>query len=181
MGSSLSWIAARGVDKPEFLRRLGLRDTGKLDTGARMERFSVAALPTGWTVLLTDDYDFAAPNRCAPLSAGAYLIACQIEEHVMASAAHGCANGQLLWSVTHDGDKDLYDLTASGAVPDGFAAIKSRLVKSQDEEAQAKSMLPVDYLFDAPVELAAALTGYRHDRTQFDWGEPVFFLAEPAR
>jgi hypothetical protein len=36
-----------------------------------------------------------------------------------------------------------------------------------------------DYMFDIPVELAAALTGFRHDRAEFEWRRAHFAKLEP--
>jgi hypothetical protein len=34
--------------------------------------------------------------------------------------------------------------------------------------------LSFDYTFDIPVEVAAAVCKYRHDRWKFEWGNPQF-------
>jgi len=96
----------------------------------------------------------------------------------MFSAAHCYANRQEAWSVSHDGARGRYDISAHGALPLAFAPIKTRLNARQDESGGAAS--DVDYTFDIPVELAAELTGYRHDRLRFDWGRPNFMELERA-
>ena len=49
------------------------------------------------------------------------------------------------------------------------------------QKALARVKADVDFVFDVPVQLAAELCGYQHDRWKFDWGEPVFSRLEPAR
>jgi len=38
--------------------------------------------------------------------------------------------------------------------------------------------MEVDYMFDVPVGLAAEVTGFRHDRSEFEWGQPQFTKLE---
>jgi hypothetical protein len=38
--------------------------------------------------------------------------------------------------------------------------------------------MAVDYVFDIPVDLAEAMTGYRHDRLRFTWGAPHFTIVK---
>ena len=38
----------------------------------------------------------------------------------------------------------------------------------------------VDHIIDIPARLAMTRTGYRYDRSSFDWGEPVFYEAVPS-
>jgi len=37
-----------------------------------------------------------------------------------------------------------------------------------------------DYTFDIPVEVAAAVCKYRHDRWKFEWGKPQFTRLDVA-
>jgi hypothetical protein len=40
--------------------------------------------------------------------------------------------------------------------------------------------LSFDYTFDIPVEVAAAVCKYRHDRWKFEWGKPQFTRLDVA-
>jgi hypothetical protein len=80
----------------------------------------------------------------------------------MFSGAYCYANGREAWSVWHDNQRGRYDLSTRGTLPAEFAPIKMRLNAKQDDNDRAAGN--VDYIFDVPVELAAELTGYRHDR-----------------
>jgi hypothetical protein len=41
------------------------------------------------------------------LSAGCEIVTGDVEEHVMVSVATGWMDGQKLWSVVHDGQRDM--------------------------------------------------------------------------
>jgi hypothetical protein len=178
MGFSISWLAFKALNKNEVLKRTGFWDTGVKDE-ANQSPFSLAELPTGWTILFSNDFDYGSAEHLIGLSAGAVVVACQAEEHIMFSAAHCCADGRESWSVWHDSGRGLYDLSTRGALPAEFAPIRRRLAAKQDESGGARS--DVDYTFDVPVELARELTGYRHDFSKFDWGQPHFAKLERSR
>jgi len=177
MGFSISWVAFKDLSKAEVLERAGFRDSGVVDE-ANEAPFSCAELPTGWVVLFANDFDYGAPEHLVGLTAGAMALSCQAEEHIMFSAAHCYTNGREAWSVAHDSERGLYDLSTRGNLPREFPLIKTRLTRQQDDSGGAAS--DVDHTFDVPVELAAELTGYRHDRWKFDWGQPNFTVLERA-
>ena len=178
MGFSISWLAFKALSEMEVLKRTGFRDTGVYDE-ANESPFSLAELPTGWTILFANDFDYGSAEHLIALSAGAMIVACQAEEHVMFSAAHCCAEGRESWSVWHDCERGRYDLSVRGALPAELEPIRKRLIAKQDESGGARSN--VDYTFDIPVELACELTGYRHDFSKFDWGQPHFTRLERDR
>ena len=74
----------------------------------------------------------------------------------MVSKATGWKDGQMVWSVTHDAQKDKRHLDVQGTPPAEFAAIRDGLF--------AKQTPGCDYIFDIPVETARSITGYRHDQ-----------------
>jgi hypothetical protein len=181
MGFSISWIAFKGVSKEDALTRVGLRDLA-FEDGDNSAPFSAAALPTGWVVLFANDFDYGSPEKIRALAPEITVVACQAEEHVMFSAAHCALQHEIIWSVSHDGGQHgVYDLISTGTLPPEFPLIRERLRAAQDVEAGSGGLAQwrVDHLFDIPVELACALTGYRHDRAIFDWGRPDFTVAEP--
>jgi hypothetical protein len=178
MGFSISWIGFKALNKTEAIRRAGFRDTGSQDE-ANEAPYSAAALPTGWTILFSNDFDYGSAEHLLVLSLGTMVVACQTEEHIMYGAAHCSLDGREVWSVWHDSERGIYDLSTRGALPAELESIRKRLTAKQKESGGAESI--VDYIYDTPVEFLYAMTGYRHDRSTFDWGQPHFTALERAR
>lgn len=171
MGYSISWIAFHGVTKGEVLSRTRLIDTTEPDE-ANESPASGSELPARWYVLFLNDvmHPYVSPERLQELSIGCTVLGCQVEEHVMSSGSCLYENGTRMWNVVHDAEKGLYDLQIDGNPPESFSF-------SEFQEAQDKAggqLAEVDHMFDAPVELARLICGYRHDRWKFDWGQPSF-------
>ncbi len=162
MAFSISWIAVKERDRDDVLAELGLEDTGEPDPEARA-KFSWATLPGGWLLIHANSFGWAAPEQVAKASAGGLAVGCAVEEHVMCSRAYAYKDGCEVWAVQHDPAKPdgVFDLAASGELPDAFAAIKDRLFQKQKDDGGEQA--GVDHVFDAPFELAAAVTGFRHD------------------
>ena len=98
----------------------------------------------------------------------------------MFSACHAAKDGRTLWEVSHDFQNGgTYDLRSSGEVPKEFSAIAA--ARRAEQDANGGDDSEVDYCIDAPLDLAMELTGYRHDRFSFDWGEPRFTVVEGVR
>ncbi len=90
----------------------------------------------------------------------------------MYSYAAGWSDGKENWSVHHKGDEGHVDhLERIGELPQLFADIDARLRK---EQRQADS--DVDHIFETPVELFRALTGYRYDQDIEGSDEPFEIL-----
>ena len=159
MGFSISWIGVQGLDRGEILERLELVDTGEADEQNRA-RLSWAQLPDGWTIIFSNRIDYAEANLAA-LSMGGVAIGCDVEEHVMYCRARGYRDGVELWSVIHDSENGIYDLTAKGDLPAVFPALQARLIAEQDQEGGQDA--DVDLIFDIPTETAKAVCGYKHD------------------
>jgi hypothetical protein len=66
--------------------------------------------------------------------------------------------GRQIWQIRHDPDQRREHLEASGDLPPEFARFGDAAMNKQ----RARS--GVDYVFDVPIETAATITGYRHDR-----------------
>ncbi len=175
MGFKISWIGFKGLSKGDVLSNIGFHDSGRHDD-ANEASFSLAELPTGWSILFSNDIEFGSPENLRSLSNGADILSCQVHEGVMYSAVHQAAEGRDLWSVCHDCQIDMYNLSVSRNPPSIFADISKALHAKQDENGGVDA--GVDYIFDIPVEVAFQLTGYRHDRWRFDWGEPSFTVIE---
>lgn len=177
MGFSISWVAFQGIGKDEVLRRVGMRDTGALDE-ANEAPFSIAELATGWVVIFSSDFGYGAPERLCALSRAVTVVSCQVEERAMVSAVSAVVDGAETFRVWHDGgQRGTRHLEVAGEPPPAFGAIRDRLFAEQTAEDEGDA--EVDHVFDIPVEVAEDLTGYRHDRWQFEWGEPRFTALVP--
>lgn len=67
--------------------------------------------------------------------------------------------GSFFWSVTHDCEKGKHNLDIKGDAPPSLKDIHARLTSEQNAEDE-----DVDHVYDAPVELAKTITGFRHDQ-----------------
>ena len=159
MGFSLCWIAVRGLGREMILHRLGLRPNGEREEVPEA-RYSGGQLPSGWYVVVSNnDFKLIEDDRVkSDLSHLGEAIICFVEEHVMISGAAGWKGGQCNWAVRHEAEEGLEHLVEEGNLPDCYASIRNDLLESLKEDPEG-----CDYVFDAPIALAAALTGYRHD------------------
>jgi len=178
MGYSISWLAIKGRAKPDIHRELGLSESGKTEE----EPDSVILgtdLPDGsYLVFLNECFHrfIVSDEILGRLSQGCEIVGCQVEEHVMVSAAFGWKDGHRLWEVGHEADKGIDNLDVEGAPPAALREIEARLRARQDKYDSEND--DVDAIFDIPVELAFACCGYRHDYGQFAWGSPVYAVLE---
>ena len=161
MGFSISWIGVQGLDRETILERLELVDTGEVDEQNRA-RLSWAQLPDGWTIIFSNRTDYA-DAKLAALSMGGVAVGCEVNERVMYCIARCYREGVELWSISHDAENGIYDLTAEGDLPAAFPAIKARLVADQDREGGEEA--DVDMIFEIATETAKSVCGYKHDET----------------
>lgn len=174
MGYSIAWILVRGKTKDDILAQLSLADTGEPDE-ANESPVSGAALPGGAYLVFFND--MAHPATQAPsmrqLSAGCEALGCQVEEHVMASAAFLYKDGAKAWDVVHLAEEGLYHLAVDGTPPALLDTIHAEMKATQDEQGGADAQ--VDCLFEVPLMLATALCGYRHDEAALLSGDELRF------
>lgn len=85
-------------------------------------------------------------------------------------------NGRQVWSVSHDGSDGGDQLAVEGQLPDVFEELKHEADAAQEESAKEGG--GVDFVFDIPLDLAAELTGFRHDEMGFDDDIPPFTALE---
>src|SRR5882672_2573469 len=162
MGYSIAWLAAQGRPPQSLLAELDLRPTG--EAGEYPDDPMVGApLAGGWYLLVARgcDHRMISDQVLKTLSRRCRVIDCSIEEHVMFSSAALWENGERVWSVSHQGDEKLHDLSASGALPDFFASVRDELLAKQAAEGGEEA--GVDYVFEIPLELARRITGFAHD------------------
>jgi hypothetical protein len=173
MGFSLSWIAFKGITKQTSMARLGLVDTAEPDECCESAAAG-ALLPSGWFLVQLRDcfHPFLRHEALARLSESCEVLGCQAEEHVMASASFLWVGGKQAWSITHESENGIYDLAVAGSPPVLFASIQARVCAEQDAEGGEEA--DVDFVYEAPIELAAELTGYRHDQLYETKSGPPF-------
>ncbi len=163
MGFSLEWLAVKNGKKDSVLASLGLRGTERFE-GIPESDLTGASLPAGWYMIVSNRGSLALMEKMmlARASAEAEVVCCFVEEHCMCSSAQGWRDGSEIWSVFHEaGTGGISHLETKGNLPAAFNAIRDR--QRAKQEAAGGSNAGVDYIFDIPVELAHALTGYRHD------------------
>jgi hypothetical protein len=180
MGFSISWIAFSGKSKQQVLSALNVIDTTEPDE-ANESPISGAALRDGWYLVFLNDcfHPLIDVETLKRLSRGGTVLGCQVEEHIMVSAAFLYADGCRVWNLTHEAEKGHYNLESEGELPPAFEKIHQHLTAEQDREGGEEA--GVDFLFDVPIELAASLCGYRHDQVALRNGEePVFTQLAPA-
>lgn len=162
MGFSISWIGVYGVGRERILNAVGLIDAPK---GCRKPKAVSWSLPNGWSFLLTQDFAYPTPGRMSALSAGGRAIALSADDRVMYSVIRGYENGVAVFAIEHDGGQHgVRHMATLGKLPPEWTAIRKRL--SQRQTREDRGAAEVDFMFDAPVELAKAICGYRFDE---DW------------
>jgi hypothetical protein len=167
VGFKISWIGFAGKDKTSALEMVGLKDTGEPDE-VNEAPFSGAEIPGGWFILFSNDFQFVSRERLAQLSIDCRIIACQVQEGIMFSAAYGYERGNRVWELAHNAQQGIDDLSVSGSPPPSFESI--RQTRRQDATAGGGG----DYIFDIPVEVAAAICKYRYGQLKFEWGRAQF-------
>lgn len=164
MGFALTWVAVRGKPRNRVLADLGLQETGVWKELPESP-ITGAQLPGDWYAVIfnRDTASLFDGDSLQRVSTGAEVVVCMVEEHVKCSGASGWKNGREVWSVRRDAEA--VGVAATGKLPKQYAAIARELQARQDAaEGEGSEEHGVDFLFDIPIELAHALTGYRHDR-----------------
>ncbi|VXC67587.1 hypothetical protein [Massilia sp. 9I] len=174
MGYSIAWIAVRGKSKEDILAQLALLDTGAPDEAGECPVLG-AALPGGGYLVFFNDMAHPAvqAESMTRLSEGCEALACQVEEHIMASAAFQYRDGAKVWDVAHLSEEGLYHLAVGGTPPPLLATIHDEMRATQDEHGGLEA--DVDCLFEVPLMLANALSGFRHDEATLLSGETLVF------
>jgi len=171
MGDSTIWLAFQGIPQAAVLDRLQLQPA----TEPELEIFG-AALPDHWHLVLGQGLNFMDDAIMNRVCADCFGVSCFLDSRVMVSAAAGWENGRRVWSALHDSEQGIDHLETEGELPPVFMGICDALVAKQKAQGDRPR---VDYLFDIPIELAAAITGFHHDRGT-TIGYPDFELLELA-
>ncbi|RAK58794.1 hypothetical protein DJ021_02750 [Phenylobacterium hankyongense] len=166
MGFDLRWIGVESRYRERLLDCLDLEQAG--DAGDELgSEFTLAEAPGGWVVLVANARGFMLDEALAGVSASCGLaVGCEILETVTFSQARAWRDGRPAWSVTYEGGKGPDGLEVDGDPPPEFAAIRSR----RNAEQAADPDPSVSYMFEAPVDLAAGIAGYRPGEYQgLEW------------
>jgi hypothetical protein len=178
MGYSLSWAALKGGNLQTICSVFDLRSTGKREEIAE-SNIDGAQLPSGWYLVMFD-HNVIEERLLKELSRTGEVVYCFVEDHVMFSSASGWNSGKQIWQVTHDGgEKGILHLETSGHLPAVFESIRKRLFAEQETADSQK--VKVDYVYEAPPELAKELTGFRHDEEVAGMSSEAYEILEFAK
>ncbi|TIV72343.1 MAG: hypothetical protein E5V89_05805 [Mesorhizobium sp.] len=174
MGFSISWFGFRGYEIKDAAALFGR------DVGESSEDFdapiSAYRSDKNWAIIILGYCSFPNPpdSYLSSFSQGREMVVVHIEEHTMFARAELWSSGKNIWRIWHSGDKGVRDIHATGDLPASFESLRQQAFSKQDKESD------VDYVFDIPLDLAAELTGFRHDEVAPD---RVFFelVEKPAQ
>lgn len=174
MGFHISWVAVHGKSPAQVCSELNLQDTDEQSPYPETD-VDALKLDSGWYLLhfndpLPPELELAI---LGPLSMGAEVVKCVIEETSMVSMASYLSNGKEKWSIVHDSEQGLTHLDVSGDLPDCYEEIKNRLLAQLNADED-----PCDYLFDVPAEVCKSITGFRHDDVREDEDSNPFAVME---
>ncbi|KQT36004.1 hypothetical protein [Methylophilus sp. Leaf414] len=177
MGFHISWVAVHGKSPEQVCSELNLQDTDEQSPYPETD-VDALKLDSGWYLLhfndpLPPELELAI---LGPLSMGAEVVKCVIEEASMVSMASYLYNGKEKWSIVHDSEQGLTHLDVSGDLPHCYEEIKNRLLAQLNADED-----PCDYLFDVPAEVCKSITGFRHDDVREDEDSNPFAVMERSR
>jgi hypothetical protein len=176
VGFNMSWIFVDGIDEDALYEALDLAATDETpdehDLGTSYVPLAGAALKSGWCAVFTqyalvmDATVGTNPARLTRLPARSRCITCVVLEHAMVSYASLWQDGRYAWQIRHDSSQGVGHLEVRGDLPSAFGDFRNiAMDKQRAEQARRKpGEWGVDYFFDVPIDTAAAITGYRHDR-----------------
>lgn len=164
MGLDLCWVGVEAHRRKRLLDSFGLELAGDVSDELSAE-FTFAETPEGWIVLVARAQGFDLDEMLASVSSSCgFAVGGQVVEGATFSRAVASRDGHRLWSVAYN-DGVPGGLDTWGDVPAAFEAIRMRLTV---QEASAPD--GVIYLFGAPADLAADVTGYRPgDDSELEW------------
>jgi hypothetical protein len=161
MGAAMTYVVVK--DKPdsalmESLKISELGDGDYIHDLYGSDDITCCLFESGWHVITNygNPDDLIAPAILKRLSAGTKLVACEVEEHVMYSAAEGWGNGVQIWKVVHDSQEAENHLVTSGVMPKGYDALADYLKQRQSEP------MACDYLFSVAPELVNNIAGFEY-------------------
>jgi hypothetical protein len=176
LGYNMSWILVDEITEEALYDCLDLAPTGEMpdryDLGTSYVPLAGAVLKSGWCAvfakyaLVMDATVGKTPTPLTRLPAKSRCITCVVLEHAMVSYASLWQGGHPVWEIWHDSGQGRSHLEARGDLPVAFKEFCDTAMKKQRaEDAHDKpGGWGVDYVFDVPIDTAASVVGYRHDR-----------------
>jgi hypothetical protein len=176
VGFNMSWIFVDQIDLNELYAALDVKSTGEAadphDLGTSRVPLAGLKPKDGWCAIF-GHYSFVLditigtdPPRLARLPAKSRAVSCVVLEHAMISYA-SLWQGREIWQVHHQPSKEQPEhLDFWGDLPQSFiGAWEAALQKQRENNATRKlGEWGVDYVFDVPLNAAAEITGFRHNR-----------------
>jgi hypothetical protein len=172
MSHSLMWAAMKGAPVETFLENAELIDTGEPDAFFEAE-IAGAEHPGGWYVVVASDPAFADAAALARWSQGARLIAAVIDEDTLTSLVTEWREGRPVWSIAHEAAGGEPQLSVDGDVPELLHPVREEML------ARANGVATPELAYEIPLEVAARITGFRHDALGFEEDGPQFTVLEP--
>jgi hypothetical protein len=161
MGCAISWLAMRGSMESAVLTALGLEKTGETEEIPNT-RWSTTHIGE-WILIWSPSFGTGRFRKAASKLKSEAVI-CDLEEHVMFSAASGYSSGTLTWRIVHEAQQGLDHLAVEGRPPDSLARIEALARTEAEEFARARPDHKVDVAFDVPVRVAQEIVGFRYDQ-----------------
>lgn len=171
MGLSISWLAVKTDDLDKLFTIADVSPTTDADEWLE-SGFSGSRLQSGWYFFQAQgcDHRIISGDMLSKISTLGETIACSVEEHVMVSVAEGWSNGARSWTIAHNAQESIFDLSADGELPGHYEAIKDDFISQQNAEGGENS--DVDFIFDIPLQVAKLICGYKHDEGSTPWVSP---------
>lgn len=177
MGFHLSWLATSGIEKEAVLKHFELIATGEFDAVPDSE-WSFLDNRNGWNVFIwneTQSLDEAV-GKLINNRPAAKAVTAMVAEGAMVCVSSGWADGQKIWSITHDSSRGLSHLECEGNPPDSFVKLKTVCEKSQS------GVTDVDYFFDVPRDVAHSVCNFQHDQCPDEsFGENPFEILKSLK
>lgn len=173
MGFSISWIGFRATETPVILRMLNQHVLQKPDAYNEAP-LSLLNMASGWTIIFSNDAEWASFERLATLSNGREIIGMMIEEHTDIWGLYDYVNGQPAWYVVRETTTGTSLLHSDGAIPDIAKPFLTKVWRDQEEQDNRAYK---HYPSQEPIDIGEAITGYRHDRNGPE-GNPGFRVLE---
>jgi hypothetical protein len=174
MGVSIAWLAVKTHDPRSLYESLQVRPAGQPDE--HCESPICGSALNGWFLLIARrcNHRIVGDEFLADFSRSRDVVACSVEEHVMVSSAAGWRDGRCTWSIVHDAQEGMLNLTTSGEPPEVFPQIRAELLAQQ--EAEGGTEAEVDLIFDIPLQVAKSIVGFKHDENT-EWTDQTTFEA----
>ncbi len=175
MGFSIAWIGFPHSQAASTLRELNLHVTAELDPYMDKAPLSYGDMPGGWSIIFANDMDWVSEDKVRRLAVHRDVLAVWVEEHTDFWGTAYYSQGAPVWRVYRDTAQD-DKLHVDGQLPAQY----SHFVDAKAQQAWADGWAHFDPHKGLPVaeaiQVAEAITGFRHDRLDYPWGKAQFHV-----